>query len=305
MYFTITVGTLLLIITGILFLLLVRAVCRNGVIKEHIDLIDKFVLISLFAHIAWAFVVDALAKAGYEYLVKDDETYHRFAMGLIQYKELSEKNIYHLFLQFLYSIFGQTTVTGRITNLFFSVATIYPLATIENRLNKTTKYAATRFYSFSPFIIFISYFEIKDVCLTFLFVSAYALVKKLTDKLSIIHLVLLIAICVFSEQIRNGTGTLPIAILILSRLRFLGVNKKQRRVLGIICTIVVIGIASYVGRDYLQYGNSRVDQYQRWIVTQFSSGSLYSKFVIRKITDFWKIPFCFCYYNGYLMKFKA
>ena len=297
MYFTITSGTIYLIIVGILFLLFVRAVCRNDIIGEQIGIIDKCVIISLFVHIIWAFLVDLLSHEGYEYLVMDDETYHKFAMGLIKYKDLYDGNIYHLFLHSLYRIFGQTTANGRIVNLFFSVVTIYPLATIENRLNKKTKYNATKFYAFSPFVVFISYFEIKDICLTFLFVSSYALVKRLIEKKSILYLSLLIIICFFSEQIREGTGVLPVSILVLSYIRFLGVNRCQRKVFGFICTVIVLGMAIYIGRDYLQYGNYRVDQYQRWIVSQFSNSSLYSKFVITKITDIWKMPFCFLLYT--------
>lgn len=297
MYFTITIGTIYLIIAGMLFLLIVRAICRNDVIEEQIGIIDKCVIISLFIHAIWAFIVDYLSHMGYQYLVMDDETYHKFAMGLIKYKELTDGNIYHLFLNLLYRIFGKTTANGRIANLFFSVATIYPLAIIEKRLNNETKYNGTRFYAFSPFIIFISFFEIKDICLTFLFISSYALVKKLTEKLSLIHIVLLLFICAVSEQIRDGAGVLPIAILVLSRIRLLGVNNNQRKVFGIISTIIVLGMAIYIGRDYLQYGNYRVEQYKRWIVNQFSSSSIYSKFVITKLTDIWKIPFCFLLYT--------
>lgn len=297
MYFTITTGTLFLIIVGMLFLLFVRAVCRNDVIGEQIGIIDKCVIISLFIHAIWAFFVDYLSQNGYQYLVMDDETYHQFAMGLIEFEKLTEGNIYHLFLKLLYRIFGQTTANGRIANLFFSIATIYPLATIEYRLNKRTKYYATRFYAFSPFIIFISYFEIKDICLTFLYISSYALVKKLTEKLSLIHIVLLLFICAVSEQIRDGAGVLPIVILVLSRIYLLGTNNNQIKLFGIISTVIVMGMAIYIGRDYLQYGSHRVDQYQRWIVNEFSSSSIYSRFVITKFTDIWKLPFCFLLYT--------
>jgi hypothetical protein len=296
MYFTLTIGTLFLSIIGILFVLLVRTICQKDVLGEQIGQIDKFMLVSLFVHILWAFAVDLLSHAGYQYLVWDDETYHSFAMGSMYSADIGS-NLYSYILRFLYSTFGNTTVTGRIANLFFSVATIYPLATIEKRLNTETHYSATKFFAYSPFIIFISYFEIKDIILTFMFISSYAIVKRLTEKNSIPYLAVLIALCVISEQFRAGTGVLPIAILVLSRLRGPGSNKVQRRVFAVISTAIVLAIIIYIGQDYLQFGLYRIDRYQRWIFTQFSSDSLYSRFVVTQFADIWKIPFCFILYT--------
>lgn len=297
MYFDFTFGTIILFIIGVLFILVVRVICQKDVIGEKIGLIDKYMLVSLFVHIIWATLVDICSHYGYQYLVWDDETYHGFAMGTINDMSLYGTNLYYGLLRVLYSVFGKTTVTGRLTNLFFSVATIYPLSTIEYRLNSETKYSATRFFAYSPFMIFISYFEIKDIMLLFFFVSAYALVKRLTEEINVLYLLLLVAICVLNERFRSGSGVLPIAVLILSRIRGLGSNKVQKRLFIAISTVIVIAVALYIGQDYLQYGIYRIDRYQNWILRQFSESSIYNKFVITKITDIWKFPFCFLLYS--------
>lgn len=293
MYFSITVGTIPLIIIGLLFIMLVRGLCRRGVIQDKIGLIDKFMLFSLMLHLVWVLCVNLMSKAGYTYLIWDDESYYNFAMGSTS---AYESNLYNIILKGLYDIFGKTTVIGRLTNLFFSVATVYPLATIEKRLNNDTEYRASRFFAYSPFMIFISYFEIKDIILMFCFVSAYAIVKKMIGKINIGYMVLLIAICIFMEQIRSGTGVIPIVVLILSRMHALGNTTRQKRLFAAISTAVVIAVGIYIGRDYISYGTYRIERYQNWIFTQFSSGSIYNWFVITKVADIWKFPFCFMLY---------
>ena len=292
MTFSFTVGTFLLIILGTIFICVIRSLCRKDVIQGDIRRIDKFMLISLFIHVIWAFLVGVLSNKGYYYLVWDDENYHNFAMRSINEASLYSTNLYNYFLRFLYDLFGRTTLTGRLTNFFFSIATIYPLANVEKRLNAKTEYTGTKFYAYSLFMAFISFFEIKDIIVMFLFVSSYALVKRISEKRNMWHLLLLFSICLLSEQFRSGTGVLPIAILVLSNIHAFGTTRLQRRFFLLFSVAILVVVGVYIGQDYLAEGTIRIERYQRWIFTQFSSESIYNWFVITEITDIWKAPFC-------------
>lgn len=296
MEFIITYGTLLLVLIGFLFLLLVRGVCCHGIISSDIRLIDKLVVIALFLRIVWACFVCYLSNFGYAYFVYDDEGYSLFASGIINENSLQGVNGYYYFLRFMYVVFGRTTLTGRAINLFFSVAVLYPLAILEKLLCGEKRYYSTKFFACSPFMIFISFFEIKDIIVMFLFVSSYVLVKFLQDRFNLWALIFLFVFCASNETFRSGSGVLPIVVLALNAPKLLNVNRNVKWLLHIMSISFLVVVGVYVGRDYILQQADRVDGYQNWIVTQFASSSIYSSLVVTSMADIWKFPFCFLLY---------
>lgn len=297
MSFELSIGTYTLILTNSAFLFIVRAVCKRDNLSDEIGIIDRIMLISLGIHIAWIVFVALYSQSGYQYLVWDDESYQKYAMGIYDDESVYDFNGYLLFLRWLYAIFGKTTFTGRLTNMFVSVATIYPLSTIEKRLSNKTLFHATKFYAYSPFMIFISCFEIKDIIVMFLFITAYAYVKRIQERFSLLSLIPLLIICYVNEQLRSGTGVLPITILVFSSISLSGSKRKYQEIINISCIVIILAAIYFVGQEYFTKGTDRIEKYQNWIQTQFSSGSIYDRLVVTKITDIWKFPLCFLLYT--------
>lgn len=282
---------------GLLFCLFaIICIVRRQFIKKLNFKIDIFFTLSLLLHLMWMIVV-ILLDGQYQYLVYDDESYYHVAMGTIYI--VDGDNLYNYILKFIYDAFGQSSFNGRLVNMFVSLMTIYPLAYLEKELNHETRFGATIFFALSPFQIFISFFEIKDIILMFTYVSAYALTKmmKKDQEKSLGLLIQFMFFCAISEGIRSGMGIIPIAIFILDRLRIgVGISKIQRNISGFIFIILFSTIIYTYFQDYILSQSIRIDNYQKWIFTQFGSTSIYNKFIITDIKDIWKLPICFILY---------
>ena len=164
---------------GTIALVMILCVCislvRRKFFVETGDKIDTLLVSAIILRLIWMIVVIFLENE-MTFLVYDDENYYHTAMGA---NFDPNTNLYAYFLRWLYNTFGQSSLNGRIVNLAFSTMTIYPLAYLEREMCDECYYKATRFMALSPFQIFISFFEIKDIILMFLFTSAYALIKQL------------------------------------------------------------------------------------------------------------------------------
>ena len=75
------------------------------------------------------------------------------------------------------------------------------------------------FFALSPFQIFISFFEIKDIILIFTFTASYALIKHLKIAVSTVDIIELAFLCFISEQIRSGMGVIPIVLLVIDKVK--------------------------------------------------------------------------------------
>ena len=271
-------------------------VVRNQVSRGIEHNIDAIVLLAIFLRIIWMIAVISLENK-MQYLVYDDESYYRIAVNSLNIAE--GQNIYNYILRFIYQTFGKSTFNGRITNVLASVATLYPVAYLEKSINSETNYGATTFLALSPFQVFISFFEIKDIILMFTFVSSYAVLNsfKQKGKIPVLLIIQLAILCVVSEGIRSGMGVIPIAILLFDRARKgIGANRIQRIVSGLFLIGAFTLIVWIYFQDYILSQSVRVEKYQKWIFTQFGSTSFYNKFVITGIQDIWKLPFCFVLY---------
>lgn len=296
MEYSIETGTISLILCCFFLLLFIRSFCVLDNISNEIGIIDRVVILGLLARVIWMFIVIFLSKYQYFYFVMDDESYFNYAMGNISESKIYGLNLYCSLLRALYDFFGKTSVNGRILNTFISISTVYPLATLEKRLNKKTGFSACKMMAFSPFMVFVSFFEIKDIFVLFFFVCAYAILKKLQERMNIAQLILFISICFLSEKFREGTGSIPIIVLIISKIPFQGATKRRKYLFGTVGAILAVIVLVYVGQAYFSEQTTEVQKYQRWITTQFSSNSIYNSFVIRELKDLWKAPFCYILY---------
>ena len=297
MEYSIEVGTIPLIICCFVFLLIIRSFCVLDNISDEIGIIDRLVLLGLLARIIWMFIVIFLSRYKYYFFVIDDETYFNYAMGKISEAKLYSMNIYCSLLRTLYDLFGKTSVNGRILNMFISISTAYPLATLEKRLKNNTGFPACRMIAYSPFMVFISFFEIKDIFVLFLFICAYAILKRLQERMNIAQLILFISICFLSELFRKGAGAIPVMVLVISKVPFQGATKKQKYLIGTAGAVLAVVALGYVGQAYFSEQTNEVQKYQRWITSQFSKNSIYNSFMIRELKDIWKVPLCYFLYT--------
>ena len=290
--YDVRIGTIGLIVCLCVFIYAIR----EQVTKDIEQRIDTLLLFALLLRIIWMIVVVFLEEK-MQFFVYDDETYYHVAMGSVAIAD--GDNFYNYILRFIYDVFGKTSLNGRLTNMFASIATIYPLAYLEKSLNEETKFGATTFFAVSPFQVFISFFEIKDIILMFAFVSSYAVLNSIRKRgrISVALIIQIAILCAISEGIRSGMGIIPIAILLFDRVRRgIGANRIQRIVSGIVLIGAFALIVWIYFQDYILSQSVRVEKYQKWIFTQFGSTSFYNKFVVTGIQDVWKLPFCFVLY---------
>lgn len=282
-------GTIVLIVILCVAILLVR---RKFFVETGAK-IDRLLVLAIILRLIWMLVV-IFCENKMTFFVYDDETYYRTAMGG-NFSDIT--NLYTYFLRWLYDVFGQSSLNGRLVNMAFSIMTIYPLAFLEQEMSKDCHYLATRFMAFSPFQIFISFFEIKDIILMFTFTSAYAIIKSLSKKISAFNIVELILLCIISEQIRSGMGVIPILLLLIDKAKNgIGRTKIQRLCsAAVVCCVCIVVIVFYF-QDYILDQSIRIDKYQQWIFTQFAPQSIYNQFIITQVQDIWKLPFCFILY---------
>lgn len=286
-----SIGTIFLITVLIIITVACRALTRRS-IGVCIYKIDTWIVAGLILRIIWAFIVVWL-ESKMSFLVYDDETYYKFAAFDIG----QALNGYNVFLHWLYWVFGKSSLNGRIVNITLSLLTIYPLASIENNLNDETSFMAAKFCALSPFMVFISFFEIKDIILMFSFTASYALIKEYIKTRNKWIIVLLIILGFVGEQIRTSMGVIPIAVLLVSIIvQGFGKTRRQRIFSSVIVLAIIVGCGLYIGQGYINDASLKVENYQTWIFTQFSESSIYNWFVITKLTDIWKLPFCFVLY---------
>ncbi len=286
-------GTAILLIILTITVYACRTLARYS-IDENIHRIDTLLFLGLILRIIWAVIVIFL-QSKMSFFVYDDEVYYKYALQGLESN--SVENGYYVFLSWLYDNFGRTSLNGRIVNAVVGLMTIYPIACIERNLNKNTSFFASSFFAISPFIIFISFFEIKDIILLFCFTASYALIKEYVATKQERLFLLILPLCLISEQIRTGMGVIPITILIISIiLKNMG-NSRRNKIFSIIFIFAAaISAGSYIGQEYINNAVLKIDKYQNWILTQFSGQSIYNSFVITKISDIWKLPFCFVLY---------
>lgn len=282
-------GTIALIVILCVSILLVRR-------KFFVEIgakIDRLLVLTIILRLIWMFVV-IFSEHKMTFFVYDDESYYRMAMG----ENFSDtSNLYTYFLRWLYDVFGQSSLNGRLVNMAFSIMTIYPLAFLEKEMSNDCHYRATKFMALSPFQIFISFFEIKDIILMFTFTTSYAIIKSFSKKISVSNIAELILLCVISEQIRSGMGAIPILLLFIDKTKNgIGTTKIQRFFSKVVGLGMCIPIIIFYFQDYILDQSMKIEQYQTWIFTQFSSLSIYNQFVITQIQDIWKLPFCFILY---------
>ena len=288
------IGTLPLLFVLMLIMALVRKWAARELAIEEVGIVDWCMVGGLCLRMLWAIIVILLSEHGYCYLVYDDQTYHEVAMGL---QVVRDDNAYYSFLTWVYGLFGRSSMNGRLINLFMSLMTIYPTAIIEKSVITRTNFGATKLVALSPFMIFCSFFEVKDIILLFSFTGAYATLKICERKHEKWQFLLFASFCMISEGFRSGMGILPIGILIFKRLiKGIGQSRLERFLSAMVGLTIGIGVVSYVGSSYLQEAGLRLDRYQRWIFTQFSENSIYNQFVITDISSLWKLPFCFVLY---------
>jgi len=288
------IGTLPLLLVLTLILACVRKWATRELTIKEVGIVDWCMIGGLCLRTLWAIIVIVLSDHGYCYLVYDDQTYHEVAMGL---QEARDDNAYYSFLTWVYAIFGRSSMNGRLINLFMSLMAIYPTAIIEKSIITRTNFRATKLASLSPFMVFCSFFEIKDIILLFTFTGTYATLKLFEKKHKKRQLLLLTFFCVISEMFRSGMGILPIGILIFKMLiKGIGQSRFERFFSAMVGLMIGIGAIFYVGSSYLLEAGLQLDRYQRWIFTQFSESSIYNQFVITDISGLWKLPFCFLLY---------
>lgn len=289
-------GTLLLI--GCL--LVVLSVVRRQFIRSTGLNIDKYLVYALFFRIIWMIIVIYMEDK-MVFFVWDDQSYYQTAIGerfIGQGAVDGEVNAYFYILRWIYDSFGRSSLNGRLLNMFASTMTLYPLAYLEYSLNNETAFRATFFFAVSPFQVFISFFEMKDIILMLSFLTSYAVLKRMVDKGANVWLVTeLVLMCLLSERMRSGMGMLPVGLFLFSKVKAgFGATKYQRMFSIITCGVLCFGVAFAFLREYLAEGMLKIEKYQKWIFTQFSSSSIYNRFVITKIQDIWKLPFCFVLY---------
>lgn len=288
------IGTLPLLLVLTLILACVRKWATRELTIKEVGIVDWCMVGGLCLRTLWAIIVIVLSDHGYCYLVYDDQTYHEVAMGL---QAARDDNAYYSFLTWVYTMFGHSSMNGRLINLFMSLMAIYPTAIIEKSIITRTNFRATKLVSLSPFMVFCSFFEIKDIILLFTFTGAYATLKLFERKHKKWQLLLLAFFCVISEMFRSGMGILPIGILIFQMLiKGIGQSRFERFLSAVVGLMIGIGAFFYVGSSYLLEAGLQLDRYQRWIFTQFSESSIYNQFVITDISGLWKLPFCFLLY---------
>lgn len=288
------IGTLPLLLVLTLILVCVRKWATRELTIKEVILVDWCMVCGLCLRTLWAIIVIVMSDYGYCYLVYDDQTYHEVAMGL---QAVRDDNAYYSFLKWVYSLFGCSSINGRLINLFMSLMAIYPTAIIEKSIITRTNFRGTKLVALSPFMVFCSFFEVKDIILLFSFTGAYATLKILERKHEKWQFLLLAFFCAISEGFRSGMGVLPIGILIFKILiKGIGQSRFERFVSAMIGLTIGIGAVFYVGSGYLLEVGLQLDRYQRWIFTQFSETSIYNQFVITDILDIWKLPFCFLLY---------
>jgi hypothetical protein len=287
--YEITIGTFVL---AMILLVLITLIRHKFYINTNTN-IDKILLFAIIVRLMWMIAVIALEDK-MTFFVYDDETYYKTAMGA-PYGIYS--NLYTYFLRWLYNTFGQSSLNGRIVNLVFSVMTIYPLAYLEKSFDEFTDFKATTFFALSPFQIFISFFEIKDIILMFTFTASYALIKHLKIVVSTVDIIELALLCFISEQIRSGMGAIPIVLLVIDKVKKgIGATKLQRMFSCIIIVGICVAVLLFYFGDYILEQSTKIEKYQKWIFTQFSSESIYNQFVITGVRDLWKLPFSFILY---------
>lgn len=290
-----TFGNLILLALGFLYIFLNQKILKKYIGAEKGAIIGRFACFSIVLHLFWGLIVCILFNEKYYFLVFDDETYFEYASGNITEGMLESTNSYYYMLYWLYNFFGSTTLTGRIVNSIISISIIYPIAYIEKFMLSETKFWAAKFYAISPFIIFISFFEIKDIFLTYTFILSYLMVKIQEKRINIYCLFLLIILSIINEGFRSGTGVLPLTVLALNQIFKIEAKSKY-----FVASIFVLAIALFVyqiyGREYWEYGYNRVDRYQNWIYTQFSGGAIYGSLIISEVGDLWKFPICYLVY---------
>ena len=287
--YELTTGTLMLVAILLMFIALVR---HKFYLNTNIN-IDKILLFAIIARIIWMIIVISL-EYKMTFFVYDDENYYKTAMGA-PYGVNS--NFYTYFLRWLYSIFGRSSLNGRIVNLAFSVMTIYPLAYLEYSMDESTNFKATVFLALSPFQIFISFFEIKYIMMMFSFTASYAIIKHLQNENSIADSLELLLLCLLSEQIRSGMGAIPILLLLMDKAKNgIGATRRQKLFTRVFVVGICAAVVLFYFGDYILEQSTRIEKYQKWIFTQFSSESMYNQFVITGIQDIWKLPFSFILY---------
>lgn len=298
--YRITAGTPLLIMLLFCCMYMVRMwVCKNSN-GLHIKKVDNIVFFACFFRCIWAIIVVAAEDLGFTFFVYDDETYYRFAMRYISESQMIyQDNTYRFFLRWIYDSFGRSALNGRLTSMFIVLTAVYLVAFAENMiLKERNRYTATKLCAFSPFMVMVSFFEIKDIAALFLLIAGYALIKKFENTKKKATFVAIVVVGLLNEGIRSGTGALLVAAGIITAIPIRRDAAKSKRILSIICIAITIIVAvlwaakSELIDTYLW----KISQYQKWIRTQFSSNSIYNWFVIDDWKQIWKAPLSFALY---------
>lgn len=296
--YTLDFKILFLIVALGLLVSFVRSMFRFDIKGYSIRRVDILFFGALtFRFVLLLFIVLQDSK-GTNFLVYDDEIYYKYAMEIYNASDIYEVNGYHIFLRYAYLLFGKSSITGRLINIVFASVSVYPLSYLETSICDGERLTATKLLAFSPFMMSVSLFEIKDILMLLLLVLGYALIFKFSSEKKFKTLLFIVIISVLSESVRTGAGFILVGLCLTKILS--DANKMSARIrffFRLFCVaFIVVGCVIMFGSElggkyYLKFSN-----YQKWIFTQFSSSSIYNWFVITKISDIWKVPFsCFLY----------
>lgn len=293
--FSFSFGTCFLMLILVVFLLFYRFWYEKNVNKQTLILADKYFIISMLIRCLVFILFIFLIFDKTPFAITDDETYYKFAAGLIS----DETREYAFFLKNIYNIFGISTLRGRIVNIFLSSMTVYPITYIENSFSDSNKLIATKLFVFLPFQLFFCMFEIKDILLLWAVMNTYMSIKILKeDNRNILNWIITFIFIYISEMFRSTAGIVSLLVLILI-IFFDKESKNKKEIfvkLFIILVFIIIIIIVFFKSEYGGEMILSLDRYNRWIETQINTNGIYNFLRIRTIKDIWKLPIsCFMY----------
>lgn len=278
------------------------AVMLRGVFRRHSKRKDYRALDLIFLGaiaVRLAFLVGCLLLYGGELpsFVYDDQTYYQYAAGYISESDLYELGFYHVFLKGLYDVFGISSINGRLLNILLASATVYSVGYIEEHLSGEESLLATKLYAFMPYMFFSSCFELKDIFALFLYITIYALLLGFSEHADKALLFIAIPLMIVAELVRSLAGVLPAMLFLYASFnRHSNMSRVERGIIGAVIVIPLALMALLIFPSTWQGYITTLNQYQRWISTQFSATSFYNFFLLRTPIDVWKIPFSIALY---------
>ena len=293
--FNISGGTFELIAVCIILSGYLISVLKKMLIAEDKYRVRNLFFLAIIVRLLWWFVYFSFIADSYPFMITDDFNYNRVALA--SHMSLTEgRNVYQTVLTYLYSMFGASSITGRIVNLFASLICVYPIAYIEGAVLGNRKYIATRLYAILPFMFMITSFEIKDILSMLFFISSIAVMLYLNAGGKKSYIALFVVMCVLSEYMRTGMGILVFGAyvldIIVSKIDFM--KRNQVIVTGFVLIIAAvmgtIVLREFFASSYYTETLVNLGQYMAGRDKSINSGSMFEFLIIDSPSEFWKIP---------------